>query len=147
MKKVFTESKERVGNSRYPVTDLKSAIQKTDDLRKRLGSGPYSRLEAAKALDYRGVSGASSTMVAALVHFGLLSRVHNTYKQSSLANRILIPTSDYDKKMAIAEAVKTPKLYRLLISNFKGTALPTLLPNVLFHSYNINEKVSKKVAK
>lgn len=141
-----TNSKRRIRSVAYPSVDFEEAVRSTEDLRKKLGMGPYSRLAAVKALGYSGISGASATKIAALVHFGLLSRSADTYRQSPLADRILIPKDDTDKNKAIIEAVRTPKLYEQLIKDFSNKSLPTLLPNVLFHQYKINEKVSKEVA-
>lgn len=139
-------SKKRIRSVAYPSSGLKEAIQNTEDLRKKLGMGPYSRDAAVKALGYSGISGASGTKIAALVHFGLLSRDADTYRQSPLADRILVPPDEAEKDKAIIEAVKTPKLYNQLISDFANKSLPTLLPNVLFHTYKINEKVAQEVA-
>ena len=138
--------KKRVRSTAYPAIGLEEAIQCTDELRKKLGPGPYSREAAAQALNYKGVSGASASKIAALSHFGLLSRTGDTYRQSPLADRILIPTSDEDKKLATIEAVKTPTLYYRLINDFAGKSLPSMLNNILFHTHKINEKVTKVVA-
>lgn len=144
--KQATISKKRIRSVAYPSLGLQEAIQNTEDLRKKLGMGPYSRDAAVKALGYSGISGASGTKIAALVHFGLLSRDADTYRQSPLADRILVPPDEAERDKAIIEAVKTPKLYNQLISDFTNKSLPTLLPNVLFHTYKINEKVAQEVA-
>ncbi|MFA6017382.1 MAG: hypothetical protein WC744_04825 [Patescibacteria group bacterium] len=139
-------TKKRIRSNAYPAIGLEEAIQSVDELRKNLGQGPYSRLSAAQALGYKSVSGASATKIAALVHFGLLIRIIDTYRQSPLSDRILIPTGDKDKQEAVIESLKTPKLYSKLINDLQGKSLPSMLPNMLYHSFKINERVTKEVA-
>lgn len=131
----------------YPAINLKDAIDAMEQLRKNLGvSGKYSRESAAQGLGYLGVSGASARKVAALVHYGLLIREGNTYRQSLLATRIALALTDDEKLGAIRESAKCPKLFNNLIEQLEGQALPAMLPNLLSRDYSINEKVSKDVA-
>mgnify|MGYP001577502163 CR=1 FL=1 len=130
----------------YPAVDLPTAIKLTTKLRERLSLGPYNRLTAVQALDYKGISGASAPVIAALARFGLLTKQGNTYRQSDLANRIIKPLSNVDKTRAIVEAVQTPKLYLAIIQKYTNSSLPTMLENILFHEYRINENVAKNVA-
>lgn len=139
--------KKRFRSIAYPSIGIEAAIQDAEKLRTSLGDGPYSRLVAVQALGYYSISGASAPRIAALVHFGLLERIGNTYKQSQLAARILLPQSEEDKKIAILEATKTPKIYRRLINDYNGKSIPALLSNVLFHNYSVNERVVKELAK
>lgn len=130
----------------YPAVDLPTAIELTTKLRERLGLGPYNRLTAVQALGYKGISGASAPVIAALAHFGLLTKQGNTYRQSDLANRIIKPLSNVDKTRAVVEAVQTPKLHLAIIQKYMNSSLPTMLENILFHEYRINENVAKNVA-
>ena len=80
-----------------------------------------------------------------MVNFGLLNRNGNTYSQSELAERINHPLSDEDRNNAIGEAVQIPKLYRDLLAQFSGQALPTQLGNILIRK-GISAKISDSVA-
>lgn len=136
----------RERSTSYPAVSLEQSIILASQLKDALGKGPYSREAASKAMGHQKETGASAAKIAALVHFGLLNRVGNTYSQSSLATRILLPTSEQDKQFAIKEAVRTPKLYKLLINAYEGSSLPSLLKNILVNNYGILEKYSANVA-
>lgn len=131
----------------YPAIDLKVALEEVARLSSSLGNGPYSREAASVALGHKGLSGTSSRKIAALVHFGLLERVGNTYKLSDLARRIIFYHSEEDKLNAMIEAVCKPKLYSALIDKFGGTSIPTLLNNILITQFDINKNVAEEVAK
>ena len=139
------QKKKRERSTAYPSFHLGEAIDLSSKLREAMGKGPYSRDEAAVALGYKGVSGISATKISTMVHFGLLNRNGNTYSQSELAERINHPLSDEDRNNAIGEAVQIPKLYRDLLAQFSGQALPTQLGNVLIRK-GISAKISDSVA-
>ncbi|OGE32263.1 hypothetical protein A3C59_04640 [Candidatus Daviesbacteria bacterium RIFCSPHIGHO2_02_FULL_36_13] len=128
----------------YPSASLAEALEYAATLKQQLGKGPYDRETAARALGHGGVNGASAAKIAALVHFGLLTRAGNTYSQSALSDRIFLSTSEEEKNDAILESVKTPKLYKALINKYSGSALPGLLENILVRDHKIAEKVAKK---
>lgn len=134
-------------SSAYPAISLDEAIELAGTLRRQLGKGPYDRGSAAKAIGYSGVNGASAKKIAALSHFGLLTRSGNTYSQSVLADSILLSTSEQEKRNSIAQASKTPKLYKSLIEKYNGLGLPVLLENIIVREYKISEKVANQVAK
>lgn len=139
------QKKKRERSVAYPSFSLNEAIEYSDQLRKALGKGPYSRDEAAIALGYKGVSGISATKISTMVHFGLLNRNGNTYSQSELAERINHPLSDEDRNNAVNEAIQIPKLYKDLLAQFSGQALPTQLGNILIRK-GISAKISDSVA-
>jgi hypothetical protein len=130
----------------YPGVTLEQAIDAAKTLRSNLGNGPYSRESAAKALGYSGVTGTSSTKIAGCVHFGLLNRVGNTYKQSDLATAIFNPRSEQEKSGAIKESFRNPVLYEKLSAEYDGKALPIMLDNVLVRLYGIQERAASDAA-
>ena len=134
----------RLRSSAYPAIGLENAVKLTERLHGNLGRGPYGRDAMAKAIGYGSLSGLAGQKIAALTHFGLLSRKANAYQQSTLADRILRPVSDKDKHSAILESAQTPKLYSNLITKFRNLALPTLLHNIISREFNISDKVSQK---
>src|SRR5688572_772037 len=109
-----TLKKPKNRSTAYPGVNLEEAIDAAKTLRNNLGSGPYSRDSAAVALGYGGVNGASSTKIAACAHFGLLVREGNVYKQSELADQILVATSDDERQAGIRVAFTKPALYKKL---------------------------------
>ena len=139
------QKKKRERSTAYPSFHLGEAIDLSSKLREAMGKGPYSRDEAAVALGYKGVSGISAMKISSMVHFGLLNRNGNTYSQSELAERINHRLSDEDRNNAIGEAVQIPKLYRDLLAQFSGQALPTQLGNILIRK-GISAKISDSEA-
>lgn len=81
-----------------------------------------------------------------MVHFGLLNRNGNTYSQSELAERINHPLSDEDRNNAISEAIQAPRLYKDLLTQFAGQALPVQLGSILIRK-GISAKIADSVAK
>lgn len=139
---IKSSRKER--STAYPAHDLEESIDAVCALHSKLGKGPFDRDSAAKALGYKGVSGASAVKISACTQFGLLMRSGNAYYISDLARKIITPVSEDEKLTAILEASKTPSLYSSLISEYSGQALPTMLDNVLSRNYGIIEKSTKK---
>lgn len=130
--------RQRERSTAYPGIDLGESVELVARLRDKLGQGPHKRSAAAVGIGYNTLSGASSRKIAALAHFGLLNRTGDTYTVSNLANRILFPTSNEDKEMAIIEAAKQPNLYSLLLTKYSGEKLPAMLQNVLYADYGIS---------
>lgn len=137
--------KKQQRSTSYPSISLESATEATALLREKLGQGPYSRESAANAWGNK-LTGASAMKIATLVHFGLLRREGNAYYQSDLATKILIYTDEAEKLEGMREAVQRPKLYKQLIENYKGQALPTMLESILIRQFGITERVSKEAA-
>ena len=146
MSDTSTEKRTVNRSSAYPGSSLDQVVEAARTLRTNLGNGPYSRESAAKALGYSGVTGTSSTKIAACAHFGILVREGNAYKQSELANEIFNPQSEEERKVAIKSAFRIPTLYAKLISAYEGKALPVMLDNILVRQYGIQERASAEAA-
>ena len=138
--------KSRVRSAAYPSLSLEEAVKAITSLRDNAGEGPFSRLHASESLGHKGISGASSSKIAALVHFGLLSRIGDTYRVSDLARKIIRPEYDAERLEAIAAAAKHPKLYSELMNEFSGKSIPVMLENTLERRYRISGTVVKSVA-
>ena len=129
----------------YPSVTVQQAIEIADELLKGLGKGPYSREEAAKAIGHTALTGAASRKIAALVQYGLLIRIGNTYSQTQLAQDILIPIDEKQKRAAIIQSVRNPKLFASLIERYQEQALPNMLESILVRE-KINHSVAAEVA-
>ena len=130
----------------YPGVTLEEAIEAAKTLRNNLGAGPYSRESAAIALGYGGINGASGTKIAACAHFGLLIREGNVYRQSELADQILVATSDEERLAGIRVAFTKPALYKKLADEYNDKALPKMLDNILVRQHGITERAAKEAA-
>jgi hypothetical protein len=139
---------EKERSTPYPGLNLADALEAAEKLRKAYGaSSAYSRETVAEALGYQGLSGTATKKVAALTHFGLLTRDATVYRQSEIANRIFNHLDDEEKRQSIISALKSPALYQKLIAEFDNKALPTALDKVLIRNYNITESAAKSAAK
>ncbi len=84
--------------------------------------------------------------VSSLVHYGLLERDGNAYRNSELALRLAHRIDDNDFNEAVKLAAVTPKLYRALLGEFAGRAVPTALSSILVRNHKIGQKVADEVA-
>jgi hypothetical protein len=134
-------------SSAYPVMSLKEAITSIQMIKDKLGKDKYSRQNMVNALGYAKDGGEGARKVAALAHYGLVKRGGNVYSYEEIADQILSPKSDDEKKHALLKVIKNPKLFNGLIKRYNGQALPNMLDNILTREFNINENITKKVAK
>ncbi|MBP9718576.1 hypothetical protein KBD59_04765 [Candidatus Gracilibacteria bacterium] len=136
----------RERSAAYPAISLEQAIEFSQMLEGAFGKTPFGRDGAVQAMGYSSVTGTSGSRLAALVHYGLVLRTGNSYQNSNLAVRIIRPIDDSDKRAAIQEAVRTPKLFNVLISTYSSQALPAALDNILIHRHSITKNVAKTLA-
>ena len=129
----------------YPGIAVQDAIGFSKILVDSYGKSPFNRDAALQALKLKP-GGSSFTKVAALVHYGLLTRQGNAYGISELAERIIYFTSEEAQKAAIVEAVLKPKLFNSLVTEYTGRAVPNLLRNILIQQHKINRNVADNVA-
>ncbi|MGB2580768.1 MAG: hypothetical protein WBC83_03675 [Minisyncoccia bacterium] len=137
-------TKER--SAAYPAIPLEQAVTFSIKLQAAFGKSPFSRESAVKEMGYKTVTGTSGMSVSSLVHFGLLGRDGNAYRNSELSLRIAHPINDDDFKSAIEIAAFKPKLYRALLVEFTGLSVPTALGSILIRNHKISSKVSDDVA-
>ena len=143
-----TEKKSRIKERSvaYPGISLEEATVAIAELRKSMGKGPYSREVISEGLGYGGkLNGSSVRKIAALVHFGLLSREGNTYSQTMIAEHIINYIDEEEKKNALMEAVKNPTLYASLIDEYNNHALPAMLDKIMIRK-GIGQKVADQAA-
>lgn len=144
MKPENKKDKKNSRSSGYPVFSLEDCVSAVKMVKQGLGMSFSSRDLIAQAMGYSGVTGASGTKISACVHFGLLNRSGNTYAVSELSGKVLTPVSENEKAMALVEAVSSPSLYKKLITEYDGRALPKMLENILCREYGIIENSAKK---
>lgn len=132
----------------YPAIDIQEAQQHLSTLHRNLGAGPYDRLNAAKVLGYKGVTGASASRIAALVHYGMLQRVAGGgYAETELAKKILNHLDDAELAECLIVAFLSPALFASLYKDFKDKALPQKLDVILVRNYRITEQAARDVAR
>lgn len=142
-----SEKKKRERSAAYPAIPLEEAIKLSVKLKSSYGKSQFSREMAVQAMGYKTVTGSSGTKVGTLVHYGLLARNGGAYTNSNLADRICHPIDEKDRHEAIRSAAMKPKLFKALISEFSGRAIPSALNNLLIRNHGIAQKVSDDVVK
>ncbi|VTR97320.1 Uncharacterized protein OS=Bacillus methylotrophicus GN=NG74_03796 PE=4 SV=1 [Tuwongella immobilis] len=140
-----SDRKER--GRRSPSFALQEAVGFLAQVRQNLGEGTFSREAIAEALGHRGVTGAVTTKIGTLTHFGLLEREGSVYKVSAIGKRILHPLSDSDRMESLALAARSPVLYDELLKAFAGKSLPSMFANALIHNFGILSDNAAEVAK
>lgn len=117
----------------YPAIGLPEAIERARRLHGKIQNLPAPREIVVKGLGYSSLNGASMSSLASLRKFGLLERAKGgDMKLSSLALKILFPSSEKERASAVQEAAMKPQLFAELASHFgKGALDDDLLRNHL----------------
>lgn len=143
-----TTQKKRIKerSASYPSISIQEAIDYSIKLQTAYGKSAFSRENAVKEMGHEKVTGSSGMKVSALVHFGLLDREGNAYRNSELSIRFANPIDENDLQTAKKIAVHNPKLYKSLLSEYSGRAIPTALNSILVRNHKIGQKVAASVA-
>lgn len=125
---------------------LEEALTRIESINRNLGiNGQFNRESLAVGMGYTSLNGASARRVAALVHYGLLTRDKNQYSLSPLAKQYLLPVNDGDKEVATREAALSPTLFAEIYSSFKGQVIPKQFVNRLIQEFGIQQKAAPDV--
>ena len=145
-KTINKQGRTRERSAAYPAISLEEAIGYSIKLQTAFGKSPFSRENAVKEMGHEKVTGSSGMKVSALVYYGLLDRTGNAYRNSDLALRFSNIIDEDDLQTAKQLAVTKPKLYKELIDEFAGRAIPAALNSILVRNHRIGQKVAKSVA-
>lgn len=133
--------------TQYPADNLETAVANLGKVRTAVGFGAANREIIAAALGYRVISGHASRRLGSLSHYDLIERAgKGAARVSALGKSILVPTTEEERRLALAEAAKRPNLYAALIARFSGHALPTMLPNLLVREHGVHAGVADDAA-
>jgi hypothetical protein len=130
----------------YPSITLEDAINYSIKLQTAFSKSAFSRENAVKEMGYEKITGPIGMKVAALVHYGLLDREGSAYKNSALSLRFAHTIDDNDLQVAKQLAITAPKLYKTLLTEFSGRAVPTALSSILVRNHKIGQRVADNVA-
>lgn len=104
------------GHPNMSLPDAINRVRKVHDADRR---NPIERSVVAGHLGYSGLSGASDTAIAALMHYGLMERVtKGEVKVSQLAVDILYPETPKQRQAALVAAAFAPDLFATLKERF-----------------------------
>jgi hypothetical protein len=135
-------TKRRDRSTPFPSVTLSEAIDLVKELNETMGVGPHKRSAVAVGIGYKSLSGTAASKIAALTHYGLITKSGDSYTLSDISTKILFPRSDQDIPTALKDAAMTPSLFLKLHSKYKGEQLPKLLPNILHTEYSVSQKAS-----
>ena len=125
----------------YPLLALPRAIEAAKMMHDGFGEGPHSRENAARGLGYSSFSGAASSKIGSLVHFGLLARTAGMYSVTALAREVFLYPNEASGE-AIAKAAAKPVLYGKLLARFLDKPLPEKLEAILATDYGVTAKAA-----
>ncbi len=131
---------------RYPTFSLEEALEYCERINTEVGFTPASREVLAQAIGYSGLSGPAARKLAALSYFGLLRKDSKGLRLSPMAGRILVPTSEQERKEALVDAAQGPSLYQELFERFAGGPLPSMLSNMMARDFGIVQKKAEGAA-
>jgi hypothetical protein len=132
----------------YPTLTLQVAKDKLLQLYQKTGKGPSSKQAYVKGLGYKGISGASNAIFAAMIHYGFIEKAGIDYKISPLGMQLLLPTDESEdaRLRVLREAALRPSLFRDVYEKYRGEHLPGLLQNSLVHDFRVYDKSGKDAA-
>lgn len=134
----------------YPATDLETTYKYLLRIRDLIKRGQaMERVELREGLDFKSDSGRASSIISALLHFGLLDKKDKQYLPTKLAIDLLLATEKNQKdrwRELGFKAATTPKLFNQLYSRFKAT-LPHDIKTRLSMGYRIKGKQVESVIK
>jgi hypothetical protein len=129
----------------YPLLALPAAVEAAKALCDGLGEGPHSRQSLARGLGYSSFSGAASSKIGSLVHFGLLSRAGGMYSVTAMAKEVFSYPEE-GSLVAVEKSAARPDLYKKLIARFLDQPLPEKLAAILSVDYGITGKAAPLAA-
>ena len=132
----------------YPVLSLEDGRRVMRDILAGLGEGSFSREVLGEVLGYSNARGGpGARKIAALAQYGLLRRRAGLYSPTSLARRLVEPSSDAARKAALHRALRRPPLFAALLDRYLPQGrIPSQLAAVLWRDYGITRKASRAAA-
>lgn len=122
----------------YPAYSLRDAVDWAGAVQKNIGRGVFDRDMSASSFGSAAAGGTVPRKVATMVQFGILDLQRGGYRLSDLGMKIVMPCNDLERKEAIAEAFRTPSLYRDVLARFAPDGgIPTQLANILVREFRI----------
>lgn len=111
----------RMRSPNFPILPLEEAINVAKAIWDKNRKAPIAREAAAKDVGYTGLTGRSMQVLGSLNQYGLVEiTAKGLTRVTQLAENILIGFPEDVKQSAIAEAGRTPPLFREIYDKFDG---------------------------
>lgn len=109
----------------YPSAPLSEAIGQVRKIEAQYRLSPIDRVDAAKLIGYSSLSGPASAALSSLAHYGLVERAgKGEMRVTGLAQAILHPNGEAEKRESIRRAAFEPALFRELHERFPNMTPP-----------------------
>lgn len=109
----------------YPSTGLSESIGHARKIEAQYRLSPVDRVEAAKLVGYSSLSGPAAQALSALAHYGLVERAgKGEMRVTALAQAILHPNTEDEKRKSLRRAAFEPALFRELQERWPGITPP-----------------------
>ena len=131
----------------YPSITLVKSLEIADVVYKNAGNTFLPVEQIAKLLKKH--PGYISQWLGSCVQYGLLELKSKVgYRPAEICKRIFKPFSEDEKKQALIECFKKPKLYQELISKYENSSLPSknVLPNILDRDHSVYDDAAQKAS-
>ena len=130
---------------RAPGLALEAAIDQTRKLHRQIGRASVRPEVAAKALGFSGLTGSSLATLATLTQYGLVERPKGMLVLSSLAIKLLHPTSPQQFEEALRQAALTPKTFQEIFRDFNECSTDVLESHLVQNDFSPER--ARRVAK
>lgn len=109
----------------YPSAPISEAIGQVRKIEAQYRLSPVDRVDAAKLIGYSSLSGPASAALSSLAHYGLVERAgKGEMRVTALAQAILHPNGEGEKRDSIRRAAFEPALFRELHERFPNMTPP-----------------------
>lgn len=109
----------RMRSPNYPSLSLKQSLDMVAKIHRANRTNVITREDAAQAMGYTGLTGRSMTVLAALIHFGLLAKAgKGDVRVTQTAVDALHGIDDAERNAALLKAAFTPQLFRDIHERF-----------------------------
>lgn len=137
------DKKPNLRSAQYPNITIEDAIVFVTQLKNAFTNSQFTLEDAVSVLKKTGIQ----REIGACVQYGLLDRqIGKGYKLSPRVNVIINYVTEEEKRNALIESFKTPKLYLELIERFKGHVIPQeqQLKAILTRFHSITEDAAPR---
>lgn len=129
----------RMRSPNYPSLSLMQSLDMVAKIHRANRTNIITREDAAQAMGYSGLTGRSMTVLAALIHFGLLAKAgKGDVRVTQVAVDALHGIDDSERNTALLKAAFTPQLFQDIYERF-----PDGIPSeAAIRSYLIKQEFS-----
>lgn len=132
----------------YPSSGLNEAIGHVRKIEAQYRLSPVDRVDAAKLIGYSGISGPSAQALSALAHYGLVERAgKGEMRVTALAQAILHPNNDGEKRDSLRRAAFEPDLFRELQERWPNIVPPEEGIITYLNRQGFNQTATKPAAR